>query len=217
MLNYYYAVYFSYSIAFAAIIGLIRFKKIHKSYQPFILFVCLAFSNEILSSILIEIWKNNSMNGNLYVLFESLILIWLFKGWGRFPKMKVFYVLLFVVLLAWGIENIILNSIFHRNAFFRVFYALIIIFLSMEQINTVLFHERKNILKNSQFLICVIFLLYYTFKATYEVFYLIPIRMSNFFYAKLFLILIIINLFANLAYAIAILWIPKKLKFTLPY
>jgi hypothetical protein len=42
-------------------------------------------------------------------------------------------------------------------------------------------------------------------------------KLSNEFNNSLFLIIICVNLFVNLGYALAALWIPTKNKFTLPY
>ncbi|MES2004934.1 MAG: hypothetical protein V4450_10465 [Bacteroidota bacterium] len=216
MLNYYYLVAFSYTIAIASVIGLVRYKKILASYRLFVVFVTMAFVNEIISSVLVELIHNNAVNGNIYVLAEATILFLLFYQWGSFGN-KMLGFLLTMIGAVWCAENLVFSSITHFNSFFRLFYSLAIVILSIDQINITMLHERKNLFRNAKFIICCLFTFYYTFKATYEVFYFVPRQMSDTFYNNLFLILVFVNLFANLGYAIAALWIPTKQKFTLPY
>ena len=47
-------VVFSFSIAIAAIIGWIRFKKINPAYYPFVICIWIGLLNEILSYIVIQ-------------------------------------------------------------------------------------------------------------------------------------------------------------------
>jgi hypothetical protein len=216
MLNYYVTIILGYSSVFAVGISLVRFRKILVSYRLFVVFLCVGLLNDLLNNVVIEVWHNNSVNGNIYVLIESLILLFLFHNWGSFGK-KMLYFLVSLFCMVWIGENFVYSSITHINSFFRLFYSLVIVILSIDQMNITMMHERKNLFKNAKFIICCLFAFYYTFKATYEVFYFVPMRMSSGFYNNLFLVLVFANLFANLGYALAALWIPTKQKFTLPY
>jgi len=207
---------FGYTSIFSVIIGLVRFKKILKQYRLFIVFLSLGFLNDVLSPVIIKYWYTNAANANVYVLIESILLVFLFYNWDSFGK-KILYFLVGLFVVVWAAENLVYGSIFRLNSFFRLFYSLAVVILSIDQINLTMMHERKNLFRNARFIICCLFAFYYTFKATYEVFYFVPLRMSNGFYDNLFLILVFVNLFANLGYALAVLWIPTKQKFTLPY
>ena len=207
---------FGYTSIFSVIIGLVRFKKILKQYRLFIVFLSLGFLNDVLSPVIIKYWHTNAANANVYVLIESILLVFLFYNWDSFGK-KILYFLVGLFVVVWAAENLVYGSIFRLNSFFRLFYSLAVVILSIDQINLTMMHERKNLFRNARFIICCLFAFYYTFKATYEVFYFVPLRMSNGFYDNLFLILVFVNLFANLGYALAVLWIPTKQKFTLPY
>ena len=58
---------------------------------------------------------------------------------------------------------------------------------------------------------------FYAFKAFYESFNLFQIGINSKFHYNLWLVLSVINLVANLNYALAILCIQKKLPFTIRY
>jgi hypothetical protein len=85
-LSYFWALVFSYTIGIAAIIGLVRFKKILKSYRLFVVFACLALFSELISTVMIEVRHNNAIVANIYVLLEPLILLGLFYQWRAFQQ-----------------------------------------------------------------------------------------------------------------------------------
>jgi hypothetical protein len=215
-LSYFWALAFSYTIGIAAIIGLVRFKKILKSYRLFVVFACLALFSELISTVVIEVRHNNAIVANIYVLLEPLILLGLFYQWRAFNR-TMFTVLVTALIGIWVCENLVFGKITHINSFYRLVYALVLVVVSIDQINVTMMHERKNLLRNSKFIICCLFTLYFAFRATCEVFYFVPMKLSTEFDQALFLIIIFVNLFVNLGYALAALWIPTKNKFTLPY
>ncbi len=207
----------SLSISIAAVIGAIRYKKVSSDFYPFIYLLWIGLASELLCLVIALYFKNNIVIGNIYVLIESLFLLWQFSNWMNYKSGKRKYLLIGILFFAiWLTDNLLMHDITRINSFFRVSYSFIIVFLSMEQINLVFLSERDNVLKNATFLLCAAFIVFFVFKALFEVFYMINVRMSDNFYHTLFLILVIVNFFTNLIFAIAVLWIPKKLKFTLP-
>lgn len=76
--------------------------------------------------------------------------------------------------------------------------------------------EKKNILKNSIFLICAGFILYYTYKVFVGLFWLYGLNKSMEFTLNIVIIMIYINFITNLIYALAFLWMPTKHRFSLP-
>lgn len=216
MLSYEWMLIFSYTVVFAAVIGLVRFKKILKSYRLFVIFTCLALTSEIVSTLMISFTHDNTITANVYVLVEALLLVGLFYEWRSFNR--TIFICLFVALAAiWVGENLVFGKITHINSFFRLVYSLVLVVLSIDQINVTMMHERKNLFRNAKFLICCLFAFYFALRAATEVFYFVPMRLSPEFDHALFLIIIYVNLFVNLGYAFAALWIPTKHKFTLPY
>src|SRR5216110_770679 len=105
-MNFTLAVIFSFSIFVAAIIGLIRFKRISPVYYPFLYCVWLGTVNEILSYILIRMGYSTAINISIYVLVESLLFTWQFKNWGLFRRSKILFpILIASLILFWSAEN----------------------------------------------------------------------------------------------------------------
>jgi hypothetical protein len=215
MLNYYILVSFSYSIGIAALIGLVRFKKILKSFRPFVYIVWLAFLCEILSTVSTWLFKTSIAVVNIYVLAEALGFIWLFRNWGALQSRKWYtpFVVGFLVIV-WISDSFFLHRFTEIGSLFRISYSFVLIFLAIDQINKLIVQEHRNVLRNAKFLICVGMIIFYPYKATVEVFFLINLRATTMFYKNVFLVMAFVNLFTNLIYALAALWIPTKQRFT---
>ena len=208
---------FAFSITIAAVIGCIRFSRINPAYYPFLYFIWLGFLNEILSFTLVKFGYTTSLNNNIYVLAESFLIAWQFKNWGIFGKNRLWFIItLSLFFVAWSIENVFIGSILKVTFYFRILYSFIIVLFSVNIINGIIIRERKNIIKNPVFLICMGFVIYFTFKVLVQTSWLYGINMSKEFANKVVVIIESINLFANLIYALAILWMPTKHRFTLP-
>jgi hypothetical protein len=207
-----------YTILFSVIIGIIRYHKILKEYRPFIYFLIVALFNEILSQFLTRIIGSNSINANIYILVEFLLILLLFSNWGFHTRKSVFYRIVgLVVLFVWILDNIVLHPLTQFNSIYRIVYSLVLIFLSIDEMNFIIVSERKNIIKNARFIICSAFIFYFSYKALLEAFFLVQPAFSNNFYYYLLVISAIINLLANLMYILAALWIPTRRRFLLPY
>lgn len=204
------------SIIIAAIIGLIRFRSILRDYYPFIFFIWIGLINDSLSLVFIFGKGSNAINSNIYVLVEYGLILLQFYYWNR-DKITRYYFLLGLGLAVWISDNFIINNLNQNNSVFRIFYSFIIVLLSIEQVNIIIINHKNNLIKNAMFLICVAFLFYYGCKAFVEVFNAFHLQWSNIFLQRIITILYIVNLIANLLYAIVILCIPTKQEFTLPY
>src|SRR5437763_15651547 len=108
----------SFSVLLPAVMGWVRFKRIHPTFYPFIFLVWLGLLNEILSAILIHSFHHsNAVNSNIYILLEGIFLLWQFDRWGNFSQKKqffFFYLLLF--LLVWLVENFYISRIQFFNS-----------------------------------------------------------------------------------------------------
>lgn len=216
MMNYFLLIFFNYSIVIAAIIAIFRFKSIMADYYPFIFFIWLGLFNEILSLLLIYNYESNTVNSNLYVLVEYLLLLWQFYKWSDNGS-KRYYWLAGIGIAVWIADNFIINTIFHNNSVFRVFYPFIIIFFSIDKVNNLLVFEYSNLLKHPVFITCIAFTFYYGFKAFVESFNMVHLGLNPVILKDLWIILYFVNGTANLLYAIAVLCIPKKIKFISPW
>jgi hypothetical protein len=217
-MNFTLVVIFSFSIFIAAMIGCIRFKKISPMYYPFLYCLWIGSVNEILSYILVKTGFSTAINISIYVLAESLLFTWQFKNWGLFKRSKILFPILIVsLILFWSVENFFIGGLQSPISYFRIFHSLLISIMSLNIINNQLNLERKNIIKNPIFLICIVFVIYFTCDVIVGLFWLYGLHMSMKFQFNLAVIIIYTNLFANLIYVLAVLWMPLKHRFTLPY
>jgi hypothetical protein len=217
-MNYSQIVIFSLSIFIAAAIGAIRMKQIDTTFYPFIFCTWLASINEIASLYATSQHVNTAYNNNIYVLAEGLLITWQFKTWGFFRQNKsAFKLLMAILLVIWVLEYHSLQKLEFIGDNFRIIYSFLIVFMSIDLNNKLIYNVKGMLLKNPIFLICAGFILYFTFKIFIEAFLLYGIKASLAFYKDLFLILAWINLFTNILYAIALLCIPKKTFYTIPY
>jgi hypothetical protein len=206
------------SIAIGAIIGCIRFRRIHPSYYPFLFIIWTGTINEIISTCLVLSGYYNIANFNIYNLVESLLATWLFYRWRLFDERPKFYhTLLLTFSISWLLDIIFISGFSHFNSYFRIFYSFILILMSINMINRMLFKERNNFLRNPIFLICSGFIIFYTLTVLTEAFFVYGLKLSLAFQANINNILMSANLFCNLIYALAILWMPRRQAFSLQY
>lgn len=208
-MNFILAAIFSFSVLLGGIIGLVRFKKIAPSYYPFIYFLWLGCINEPLSVFLSSKGIHNILNNNIYVLFEGFFILWFFYS-THFLKRKTFYILILFLLFTWIAETFFMRTIFDMSIYYRILYSFVIVLLSIDAINQFLLIEKGNLLKSPVFLISMAFIIYFTFKILINAFWLYGLVKNASFILLIYKILIYINLFTNLVYALATLWIPKK-------
>jgi len=207
----------AYSILLAVIAGLIRYRYVLVEYRLFIVFVCFAIANDLLSNVLIYYFKNNIMCSNIYVGIEYIILLLIFYAVNGWKKNSFYISIALFGGVVWIFDNLILNSIIHFNSIFRVFYSLVILLFSIDGINRILVYEKKKLFSSSKFIIFITFIIYYSYKAFIEVFYFARPELSKGFYSAIYMLMIYINFFTNLSYFAAILCMPTKRKFTLQY
>ncbi|HMT73177.1 MAG TPA: hypothetical protein PKA77_03860 [Chitinophagaceae bacterium] len=216
-MNYWLVVIFSFSISIAAITGWVRFRKMNPAYYPFIYCIWLAFLNEMLSFIFAQTIRDNSVNNNLYALAESLLIVWQFRNWGIFKnKDNLFYTVLAIFTAGWVTDHFILNHLTTFTYHYRIAYSFVTVLFSVNMINTVIVRERKSLLKNPAFLICTAYVINFTYYVMYMTLYLYSSEISWDFLNKLTGIMPYANLLSNLLFALAVLWIPARQRFTLP-
>jgi hypothetical protein len=91
--------------------------------------------------------------------------------------------------------------------------------LSVNQINFLIIHDSKNLLKNAQFIICIAFLIFFMYQILYELaFFIRHISPDYKTFGKTIVSLFVdMNIFINLLFGVAVFFIPEKekLPFTL--
>lgn len=216
-MNYNLVIIFSFSISIAAFIGFIRFKKIDSTLYPFIFSIWIGFINEIISFLMTKNGQTTAINNNIYVLIEALLITWQFNNWGLFRRpWFLFPLVLILFIISWIIEYFFVYEITSIGSYFRVLYSFMIVLMSINVTNGLIVRDRRSILKNPVFLICIGFIFYYTYKVLVETFWIYGLNYSRGFRNNVYFILTYVNLFSNLIYALAVLWMPMKQRFTLP-
>lgn len=209
---------YCFSIAIAAIIAIIRYKRIYPGFRPF-LFICwVALATETVCYFVVYQGNYTYIPYSIYTIIESLLIIWLFRNLGLFSRRPYWFILLIsFCLFVWLIEIIIYKGMNRNMTWFRLVYSLIVVLLSILLLSKELSVQRTFLLKSPVFLICTGFLLYYAFTVIAGVFELYGYGGSVAFRRQVQLILIYTNLFVNLIYAVAVSCMPHRLRYSLPY
>lgn len=201
------------------IIGLVKLRRMEKSFRPFVFLLLLAVLTELASYFFISLGKSNDKVFLVYSLLEAMIIFLLFHRWGFLgTRKKLYYVMQLFFFLFWLAQTVFSSGAEDPVPFFVIFYSFTIVLISINQINLqiIAFTDTK-LLKNPKFLICIGFVIYFTYQILYESAYYIS-AVSNKDYtltSEIIKLFMYINLFVNLLYIPAVIFIPDKTKFSL--
>lgn len=210
-MNHLQVVLFSSSILLPAIIAGIKFRNIERSFYPFIFFIWIGVLNEIISYVISMSGGSTTFNNNLYILAEALLILWQFKEWDFFQNFKNGFIILFVALIIiWFFDHRNKEHFSSINLNFRLFYSLMIVLMSIQINNRLIFTFSGNLLKSPVFLVCNAFTIYFTYKILVEVFWIYGLNTTKSFRIDVYIILTWINALTNILYSIAMVCIPKK-------
>jgi len=205
-------------------VGVIRWKKIDPRYYPVILVFGAATLAELYRSIQLMNYYGQyglpigfSLEGyNLYVLCISILYTLFFNNMGLFEKYKKLpNIIIFTFIITWIADHFILrgNQIHNPTKYFRLFYSLVLSLFSIQQINRLIVHEKKNIVRNSSFLICCWLLFFFLPYIITEGVFLFNPKVSGNFYESVYLVRGWTNHIIYLIFTLAVLWIPPKKPF----
>jgi len=208
---------FALSIVIGGVIAIFRIRRADPVYYPFILLIWMATLNEILSGALMRSGYPTIVNNNIYVLLESLTIIWFFKKLKTvFTGNAFFFGLVASFILFWIVENLIISRITAISYYFRIYYSFAIVICSITTVNYLIVTAKRSIIKMPVFLICIGLIVFFTYKILLEAFWVYGLmNNSRDFRINVYTILIYLNLFVNLLFALAILWIPRKREYML--
>lgn len=208
----------AYSIFIAGVIAIVRFKKINKIFYPFLICLWIGCINEVLSEILIESGNTTLANNNVYVLIESIMLLWYLKNTGLFHKSRLTMPILSgFFLITWFTENLLNHTLQKQDYYFRIIYSFVIVILSINAVNKIIVTNRKSILRNADFLLCIGFIIYFAYKALVQAFAIYGYDKANMsFLMGIYDLMMYVNFSINLVYALAVLWMPKRLAYIYP-
>lgn len=205
-----------FTLIFAVVISLVRFRRIAPAFHPFIFMIWIAMLNEIVSTVVVIQGMSNAVNTNIYLLFESLLLVWFFQKQRVFDQSpRLPYILAVVYIITWSAENLVISRLWLFESYYTVFYSFITVLCSINLINRVLLTSTSRLHADPLFIIALAFIIYHTYSLVVEVFWIYGLDASRDFRIYVYDILICINVVINLVYALAVLWMPARQKFTL--
>jgi len=212
----------SLSIVFAVLIGIVRFRKIDKSYYPFLYRIFLVLIVEITARVLLVSGEPRNFSAvlNTFSILDFCLFTWLFHNWRLFNGNKtIFLSILGTGIIAWVFITLVMGNIFTTNFAFRIGYSFALIAFSVNTFNKAVVNDRRNIFRNPKFWICLGIIIFYTF---FILVYLVNLSLfrsniSKPFRQNLQEISVFSNILANLLYAVAIIWIPRKKNFMMPF
>jgi hypothetical protein len=205
------------SILLPLIAGLVRFRRIGKSYQPFFMLVVAGVVTELINGYVVYVTHNsNAIVSNTYILLEWILILWQFRVWGFLSaRNNVYYAVLAVTCSIWITENLVLGHLGEFSPYFRFLYSFFIVLLSVNKINFMITHDNRNLLGHPGFLICIAFIIYFIYKIIYEWAYQSSLFGATEITTKIIMLDGYINALTNIIFAVAFLKIPAPEKFTL--
>lgn len=204
----------SLSIVFAAVLGVIRFRKMDPAYHPFVYYACLS----VLVEIIVYILLSNSMTYmvgsvyNLFALAEFYLLVLMFHNWGLLKRKKDYFFIIIGLSYLLFASTLFIRGYNKINYFAQIVNSFALIFFSISAFNKMILNERNNIFKNAKFWICIGMVIYYTYfiLVNTEKISFLHLKPSKYFDYKVWQINAYANLLVNLLYAVAVIWIPRK-------
>lgn len=198
------------------IIGLVRYRRLGKTYRPFLLLLVIEVLNQLVSYITLRKMHNNSVPNNIYGLLEWILIAWQFHVWGLLRNNKrVFYLLVVLVSLIWVVEDLVLGGITDWPPYFQVFYAFVIVLMSVGKINFMITHDDRNLSGNPIFLICIGFIILFIYEIVLEWAYQMSLQGATETTTRIIYGYGYVDVLVNIIFAIALLKIPRPQKFTL--
>lgn len=198
-----------------AIIGVTKIKRVDSKYQPF-LFYLFWYSIIILTSSVYAFFKiQNHFVLNINGLVVFILLSYYFRLWKYIKSNYAFYASLFLVLVSYSYESFVLSTPFIYNTNTSMLYSFFLIIFSIASINQIVINSQVFLLKNPKFLISAGLLFYYCFNFVITAFGSFRLGYSSNFLTNLYIIEIIADVIKNIFFFLAIIWIPRKRKFSL--
>lgn len=215
---------FSLSIVLAAVPGLVKYKRMDQTFHPFVYYCCLAVVTETVVYML-GATGYKFLIGTVYNVFaiaEFCLLTQLFYNWGLFRRnTRSLYIILALVIVLFS-GALLFRGLLKVNRMGKIITSLSIILFSITAFNKIVLTERTNILKNAKFWICagcIIFFTYYLLVNTEQAVFPHDAMMNqalpdqqpvDSLQNNVWTIQVISNVFVNLIFAVAVLWIPRK-------
>jgi len=215
-MSYIWTLICGFTIIIPALAGIIRLSKIHSTFYPFIVLLWVELLNEVASYFTAKYYRNTAMNSDVYSLLEVSLILWQFYRWQLYGNRRIVFIFLPILLLsAWIADTCLWGSIFLFNSYFKILAFITIVILSISMVSKILGTERKALSKNPIFIICLCFIIFYSYSGVIEVFWKYGLRLGAEWEIPIYSSLNYINVLVYIFYTYAILCMRKKLRFTM--
>lgn len=214
MFNWYSLI--SFIILIPAVIAIIRFASMDKVFRPLAYNLWIGVVTEITAYIFMITIKNNLYVYNVFMLLDFLTFIWLFKNWGAFARISKEKKITFlsIILLVWVYDNFYLHHLGANNIIFRICYSMILLLIAIDQLNNVVIKNGGYLKVNPYIYICIGLIFYYAYSIFIGLFNSSLFQPTAQLWKWNTLIYVTINVITNLLFAISLLWMPKRVKYT---
>lgn len=184
------------------------------AYHPFVYYCCLSLLVEIPVYVLLLHNMDYIVATiyNLFALAEFYLLTRMFYNWGLFKRNKKIFILIITFSFLLFACTLSIRGYTKTNYFARIVDSFALIFFSISAFNKMILNERNNIFKNAKFWICIGLVIFFTYSilVNTEQLSFLNIKRTKDFEDKVWMINAYSNLFVNLLYAVAVIWIPRK-------
>jgi hypothetical protein len=158
---------FGASVVLPMLAGLAKWNKMEPAYKPVIIAFVGLFFNETLRYILINlgVGLRSIASYNYFVLALMWLYTWQFARWQVLSK-NTHLILGGALTVLWVADYFLIDGweIDHSRFWFRIGFALTMVVLSIQCINSLIVQHRQSLLLNARFLFCLGFLMYYTYR-----------------------------------------------------
>ncbi len=215
-MNYWISVICSLSIGLPALLGWLYYNRLNRAFIPFVSLLTIGFINELFSLLLGAKGYSNSLNTNIFIIVEAWCLIWQFwcwRLWHHNKWLKAWVLAFLLVWLAeaylWGFEDVYYSFSIIIFCFCITLMAIVLFCRRLFTIFTPLF-------KDSIFLICTGYIIYFTSAIMLEALWLFELTHYPDIYHYAISILSVVNIFTNLIYTYAIICTPIRQDYIFP-
>lgn len=213
MMTIFFAFWLSQSILIPIVIYLIRIRGWVIIYWPFFLLLLLGFVDELSSFFFINnLKRSNAPVVNVFSLLECCLILYQLHIWGNKKAGNwPFYFFTGLCVFVWIVDNIAFLNLNAFSPYFRIFYAFIIVLLSINQINALMVKPNGVLYKSPRFIISLGFVIFFIYQIIYEASFYIGSDKSI-IANKIIFGFSYINLMVNLLYSVAVFLITGKHK-----
>lgn len=198
------------------IAGLVRFRRLGKTYRPLLIMSLAGLATEAISDYLAHYNASNADIVNTYALLEWICIFWQFRVWGFFrTRTRIGWAILLAPCIVWVAENLIFGKMINFSPYFRIFACFIIVLFSVNKINFMITHDNRKLLGHPEFLICIGFIIYFIYDIVYEWAYQSSRSGATHVTTTIIFLFGYVNALTNIIFAIAFLRIPAPKKFKL--